>query len=152
MLKGLKPVPKMRKAQFLLALVAVMALAGCGGGKTELVMVVPGDPSPAVFHLSCQPPRGDFPAPAVSCAALEKDPKIINSPSSSAACIGVLGRGRQVIIAGLIDGRMVQSSFLDLCGGPRPLVRARLYGAFVYQYFQQQETAEQPPGPPEDHP
>jgi hypothetical protein len=78
---------KMRRALLLIPLVVVVALVGCGeghSGGTQLTMVVTsssfGHVSRAVFHLSCQPPRGDFPSPAKSCAWVEKDPKIVTNP------------------------------------------------------------------------
>lgn len=123
-----------------LALVAAVVLAGCGENraavvKTQLTMLVTNwNGSRAAFHLSCQPPRGDFPSPAKSCAWVEKDPKIVTKPKLI-MCIGP-SVGPQVDFSGLIDGRPVRSDF-SLCGwtyGMR-LVRVGLYGAFVYNDF-----------------
>jgi hypothetical protein len=135
---------KMRRALLLIPLVVVVALVGCGeghSGGTQLTMVVTsssfGHVSRAVFHLSCQPPRGDFPSPAKSCAWVEKDPKIVTNPKLI-ICYGITW-GNQVDFSGLIDGRPVRSDF-SVCGwnGSMPLVRVGLYGAFVYQALQGQ--------------
>jgi hypothetical protein len=93
----------------------------------------------AVFRLSCQPPRGDFPSPARSCAALENDPKIVTDPKSG-VCYGFFAAEDRVTISGWIDGRPVRSAFTTDCGWEpsMPLVRAGLYGAFVYQARQGQ--------------
>jgi len=131
----------MRKAFFPLALVAAVVLTGCGEdraavGKTQLTMVVTDlNRGRAAFHLSCQPPRGDFPSPAKSCAAVEKNPTIVTDPKPL-NCIGCIGSGFQVSFGGLIDGRPVQSQlFIPAWNGSMPLVRVGLYGAFVYKDF-----------------
>ena len=139
---------KMRRALLLIPLVVVVALVGCGedhSGETQLTMVVTqsslGRDSRAVFNLSCQPPRGDFPSPARSCTAVEKNPKIVTDTKSRvAACLGVVIAEDRVTIRGWIDGRSVRSDFTTDCGWDysMPLVRAGLYGAFVYQALQRQ--------------
>ena len=134
----------MRKTLFLFALITVVtvALSACGGnghhanGKTQLTMVVTDiQKGRAAFHLSCRPPRGDFHSPAKSCAAVEKNSTIVTDPKPL-NCIGCLGSGFQVSFGGLIDGRPVQSQlFIPAWNGSMPLVRAGLYGAFVYTDF-----------------
>ena len=145
---------KMRRALLLIPLVVVVTLVGCGenhSGETQLTMVVTqssrGHVSRAVFHLSCQPPRGDFPSPTRSCTAVEKNPKIVSDPKPVFG-IGCIGTEDRVTISGWINGRSVRSDFTSYfaraCGWTysMPLVRAGLYGAFVYQAFQGQR----PPG------
>jgi len=135
---------KMRRALLLIPLVVVVALVGCGedhSGETQLTMVVTqsslGRDSRAVFHLSCQPPRGDFPSPARSCTAVEKNPKIVTD-TKSRLCCGFSAAEDRVTISGWIDGRSVRSDFTTDYGWDysMPLVRAGLYGAFVYQALQ----------------
>ena len=147
---------KMHRALLLIPLVVVVTLVGCGenhSGETQLTMVVThsgrGDVSRAVFHLSCQPPRGDFPSPTRSCTAVEKNPKIVTDPKPvfGFGCLR-FGTEDRVTISGWINGRSVRSDFTSYfataCGWTysMPLVRAGLYGAFVGQAFQGQG----PPG------
>jgi hypothetical protein len=140
---------KMRRALLLIPLIVVVALVGCGedhSGETQLTMVVThsslGRVSRAVFRLSCQPPRGDFPSPTRSCTAVEKNPKIVTD-TKSGACYGVFPAVDRVTISGWIDGRSVRSDFTSYCGWDysMPLVRAGLYGAFVYQALQGQGSS-----------
>jgi hypothetical protein len=128
-----------------------VALVGCGedhSGETLLTMVVTqssfGRDSRAVFHLSCQPPRGDFPSPARSCTAVKKNPKIVTDTKSMVrVCFGVVIAEDRVAISGWIDGRSVRSDFTTDCGWDysMPLVRAGLYGAFVYQALRGQGSS-----------
>ena len=64
---------------------AALAVSACGGHEraaaTRLTLLaVNPNVGRAVFHLSCDPPRGDVPAPAQACAALEQRPDLARRP------------------------------------------------------------------------
>jgi hypothetical protein len=115
------------------ALLAALALAGCGGSDTStaggtvtvsptgsttapatnLTIVVVTDTSPATtWHLTCDPAGGDHPDPEQACAALDAHGEQALPPvPADRMCTEIYGGGQTARITGTWRGDPVQASF-----------------------------------------
>lgn len=100
-------------------LFAVAVVAGCGhaqpASQTQLTLVALNEWSGrAVFHLSCQPARGDVPNPAAACAAIARHPRLITHPRP----FECWGSDWDVTVSGRFDGHPIRRSF-STCWTPQ---------------------------------
>jgi len=119
-----------KRTPILVALVGAamfaVILTGCGGqaaGETSIRLVADsGMGSKAVFHLRCDPARGDIAHPAQACAALKKAPDALFHPSPFMCG----AQSWKISISGRFEGRSVnvktetcwtpQMKLIDLLG------------------------------------
>ena len=101
----------------LLVLLLIALLTGCGkehgpsaGGTDLTIRAVNSSVGRSEFHLSCEPPGGDLPDPARSCAALAKDPKLVTKPEPF-TCAGGMFSGWDVEITGRLSGKPIDTEF-----------------------------------------
>ena len=98
-----------------LAAVLVMLAAGCGGsaklaGTRLTLTALNPNVGMAVFHLECQPARGDVADPAAACAALAHSPTLVTSPAPF-TCFGGPTSWFDVTISGRLAGAPVHEKF-----------------------------------------
>ena len=97
-----------------ISLVLLAPLTGCGtkseppGIALKIVAVNPAS-GRAVFHLRCDPARGDLPDNAGACAALASSPKLVTSPKPF-TCFGGTTSWWDITISGRIDGHQLDHS------------------------------------------
>jgi Subtilisin inhibitor-like len=118
--------------RFALLLVAISALAACGGDdadvvagpaasptaetspKTSLTLAVDlGDGMAAQeWTLTCDPPGGTHPQPELACAALEDvDPDVFAPVGPDQACTQIYGGPETATVRGLWNGMELDASF-----------------------------------------
>lgn len=119
---------RLRAARLGLVVIAVAVTAGCGSGttgrtgakpsQTALTMVALNESvGRAVFHLDCRPAGGDVPHPSRTCAAIARQPGLIEHPSPF-TCAGGLFSWWDVTVTGRLDGRPIQRTF-STCWTPQ---------------------------------
>jgi hypothetical protein len=112
-----------------LALVLLTAAAGCGSGtnlagtKLTLTAINP-NVGQAIFHLDCDPARGDVTDPSAACAALSRDPALISSPQPF-TCIGGPSSWFDMTISGRLAGKRVHEKF-STCWTPQMATLGKL--------------------------
>jgi hypothetical protein len=98
-----------------LGLALVFLAAGCAGARdisgTRLILTALNpNVGLVVFHLDCAPAGGDVADPAAACAALQRNPALVTSPTPF-TCIGGTTSWFDVTIDGRLDGRTVHRKF-----------------------------------------
>jgi hypothetical protein len=78
----------------------------------------------AVFHLACEPPRGDIGDPAAACAALATQPELVTQPKPF-ACRGGPTSWWDITITGLLNGQPIRTHFAT-CWTPQMELIGRL--------------------------
>ena len=109
----------------LLCLLLIPPLAGCGSSQlgdrapeTQLTMrAVNTSVGRSVFHLDCEPARGDLPDPARACAALSKAPDLVTSPKPF-VCAGGTFSWWDIVISGRLNGKEIDRDF-STCWTPQ---------------------------------
>jgi hypothetical protein len=104
-----------RRVRTLVAAVALLLLAGCGGedGETRLRLDTERwdekayDVVDVHFDLRCDPPGGTLPNPEEACKALEDHPEMTDPPEETGTCAGSDGIPPRVSVTGVFRGRKV---------------------------------------------
>ena len=118
--------------RFTLVLVAISALAACGGDDTDVVAGPAASPSAETapqtsltlavdlgdgmaaqeWTLTCDPRGGTHPHPELACAALEDvDPDVFAPVGSDQACTQIYGGPETATVRGLWNGMELDASF-----------------------------------------
>lgn len=124
---------RLAPASLLSALLAAVALTGCGGAAppgagpttaaappppppTELVVDVwpegVGHGTAARRRLRCSPPAGEAPDPVAACRLLERDGRRLLAPlAPGSICTAIYGGADVARVRGVLEGRPVDASF-----------------------------------------
>jgi hypothetical protein len=97
-------------ARLAAALVAVVAVAGCGDvAPSTSLRLVATNPSVgrATFTIECDPAGGDVPQPAAVCARLAGNPQALHDPEPF-TCFGGTFSWWAITITGRYDGKPVE--------------------------------------------
>lgn len=116
-----------------LCVLGVALAAGCGHSQsapgTQLTVVALNEwVGRAVFHLDCQPARGDVPDPTAACAAVARRPHLITEPKPF-VCAGGMSSWWDITVTGRLSGRAVRRSF-STCWTPQMATIGRLKLSF----------------------
>lgn len=98
---------------------ALLALAGCGGGgddravpsepRTELVVDYRADAAVAASRLTltCDPPGGEHPDPPAACADLAREPEPFAPIPGDSLCTEIYGGPQTATVSGTYRGQPV---------------------------------------------